>query len=507
MKSHRIKDELESIARSSVPEDINLWPNISARLERKSQMFTPRTRPLMAIVLAIFTLLVLSGAAYALGRTLGYLPDYGLVDSTSGLRILTEPVSVTRDGVTLTVTQVLVYPDHVQLVYEVNGIAPENNSATFNAEQRNAMDEAAFCGGSTTMPFTDNDARLRLPDGTMVNRVFNMEKYPQNVYAQKPTFETVIPADATGLTLVLRCIPWMRLGAVPEDWEVPFYLEPVPAGTVVGAPVVEVQPTAVQPVEKPTAQEDASPAAIPVRPVTMTLTHIVPLDSATVVYFSMDMENKDPSLVSIMPLGVYVIDSQGQKTRMRGNYVWQPFDHRVGSEFEFVTQSKPALGSLTIVVEKAVAYYAPGHVDPPQAKPSELEFTFDAGENPQVGQIWALNNTIEIAGYPLRVTSAQATTYTEVKSQNPDFYDSQGYEFGYDFTVENDPSVKIQVEMDIMSESPTCGLSNSNPFAPYTASLHYIQLCREKFPTGNVKVQIWQLAVLMENTWQATWQP
>jgi len=63
------------------------------------------------------------------------------------------------------------------------------------------------------------------------------------------------------------------------------------------------------------------------------------------------------------------------------------------------------------------------------------------------------------------------------------------------------------VEMDIMSESPICGLSNSNPFAPYTASLHYIQLCREKFPTGNVKVQIWQLAVLVENTWQATWQP
>ena len=755
MKSHQIKDELENIARSSVPEDINLWPNISARLERKSQMFTPRIRPVMAILLAIFTLLVLSGAAYALGRTLGYLPGYGLVDNTSGLRILAEPVSVTRDGVTLTVTQALVYPDYVQLVYEVNGFAPENNSTTFNTEQRNSMDEAAFCGGSTTMPFTDNDARLRLPDGTMVNRVFDMEKYPQNRFAQKPTFETVIPVEATELTLVLRCIPWMRLGAVPENWEVPFELKSVPAGTVIGAPVIEVQATSAPvatetPLVAPVLPEAVSfpkvtftlerfaqttggpvffirlhvenpdpamvmvfprdvyvidsqgqkiqymnnvpysnlwndPATVwefvptakpadgklmlvlndavmqfappsqatfsfdagqnpqhnqtwmlnkefdiagykvnvesvravtfddikdhaefseanggPVYPegsqgydhgyqfsiklgesvldqrldilsdscdlwdlrpfnpapylyytqlcrdgypkgnvnvalrrlsvlvknvgqvnwspdgtvapawpqpnVTMTLEKIVPLDSYTVVYLSLDMENKDPSLVSIMPLDVYVIDSQGQKTRMRGNYVLQPFDHRVGSEFEFVTQSKPAPGPLTIVVEKAVAYYAPGHVDPPQAKPSDLEFTFDAGENPQVGQTWALDNTIEIAGYPLKVTSVQATNWDNIKT--PNYIDgSQGYEFGYDFAVETDPSVKMQVMMDIMSESPMCWLSNSDPDAPYTASLHYIELCREKFPTGNVKVQIWQLSVLVENTWQVTWQP
>jgi len=128
MKSHRMKDELENIARSSVPEDINLWPNISARLERKSQMFNPRTRPVMAVLLAIFTLLVLSGAAYALGRTLGYLPGYGLVDNSSGLRVLAEPVAVTRDGVTLTISSVFVYPDHVELVYDVTGLAPENDS-------------------------------------------------------------------------------------------------------------------------------------------------------------------------------------------------------------------------------------------------------------------------------------------------------------------------------------------------------------------------------------------
>jgi len=755
MKSHRMKDELENIARGSVPEDINLWPNISARLERKSKMLTPRTRPVMAMLIAFLTLLMLSGVVYALGKALGYIPGVGLVENSSGIRMLAEPVSVTREGVTLTISSVFVYPDRVELVYAVTGLAPENDS-TRAADA--ATNPTAFCGGVNIgdSPNTDGDARLRLPDGTVLERE-QTGKYPQNAFATKPVYEAAIPASVTKMTLLLDCLPFARRGAAPEGWSVPFELKSVPAGTVIGAPVVEVQATTApvatetllvapvlpEAVSSPKVTftierfaqttggpvffirlhvENPDPAMVTVLPrdvyvidsqgqkiqymnnmpystmyssdpatvweyvptakpadgklmlvlndavmrfaapsqatfsfdagqnpqhnqtwmlnkefdiagykvnvesvravtfddikdnpefwdpnggpdipegsqgfdngyqfsvklgesvssmqlnilsdscvptdlrpstpapylyytqlcrdgypkgnvnvalrslsvlvknvgqvnwspdgtvapalpqpyVTMTLKKIVPLDSYTVVYLSMDMENKDPSLVSIMPLTVYAIDSQGQKIQMRGNYTWQPSNHRVGSEFEFVTQSKPAPGHLGIVVEKAVAYYAPGYVDPPQAKPSDLEFIFDAGENPQVGQTWALNNTIEIAGYPLRVTSARATTYAEVKSKNPDFYISQGFEYGYDFTVETDPSVKIQVEINIMSESPVCGLSNSNPFAPYTASLHYILLCREKFPTGNVKVQIWQLAVLMENTWQATWQP
>lgn len=765
MKDNLIKNELQNIAQRSVLENTNLWPKIAARLERNSPMVIPRTSPVMAVLLTIFILLLLSGVAYALGRTLGYLPGYGLVDNSSGIRMLAEPVAATRDGVTLTISSVFVYPDRVELIYDVKGISAENDG-TQAADAATAP--TAFCGGMNIgdAPNTDGDARLQLPDGTVLKRDFT-SKYPQNRFAMKPVYAVTIPAGVTRMTLLLDCIPWARRGAVPEGWSVPFELKSVPAGTVIGAPVVEVQATSapvveVQATAAPVATEtplvapvlpeavsspkvtftlerfaqttggpvffirlhveNPVPAMVTVRPrdvyvidsqgqkiqymnnmpysnysndpatvweyvptakpadgklmlvlndavmlfappsqatfsfdagqnpqhnqtwmlnkefdiagykvnvesvravtfedikdnpeiwdpnggpdipegsqgfdngyqfsvklgesvsnlqldilsdsclpkdlrpftpapylyytqlcrdgypkgnvnvalrslsvlvksvgqvnwspdgtlapawpqpyVTMTLEKIVPLDSYTVVYLSMDMENKDPSLVSLMPLTVYAIDSQGQKIQLRGNYTWQPFDHRVGSEFEFVTQSKPAPGHLGIVVEKAVAYYAPGHVDPPQAKPSDLEFTFDAGENPQVGQTWALNNTIEIAGYPLRVTFARATTYNEVKSTSPDFnFYSQGFEYGYDFIVETDPSVKILVEMDIMSESPICGLNNNVSFTPESSSLHYIQLCRNRYPTGNVKVQIWQLAVLVENTWQAVWQP
>ena len=85
--------------------------------------------------------------------------------------------------------------------------------------------------------------------------------------------------------------------------------------------------------------------------------------------------------------------------------------------------------------------------------------------------------------------------------------DSQGFKYGYDFAVEADPSVKMQVEMDIMAESPVCGLSNSASFVPESSSLHYVQLCRDEYPKGNVRVTIRELSILVEDVWKTTWTP
>ena len=68
MKDNRVKHALENIARRGVPENINLMPQIAARLERKSPMTSLRTRPVVALLIALFILLALTGVAYAVGR-------------------------------------------------------------------------------------------------------------------------------------------------------------------------------------------------------------------------------------------------------------------------------------------------------------------------------------------------------------------------------------------------------------------------------------------------------
>jgi hypothetical protein len=159
-----------------------------------------------------------------------------------------------------------------------------------------------------------------------------------------------------------------------------------------------------------------------------------------------------------------------------------------------------------VVIENAVAYYAPMYVEPRQATPEEMSFTFDAGTNPQHGQTWDVNSEFKIAGYPLKITSAKAIIWDDVKM--PDFIDgSQGYEYGYQFTVESDPSLRMSAEMDIMSESPMCGMTIGTPFIPDSSSLLYTQLCRDTYPSGLVKVTIRELSVLIENIWQSTWTP
>ena len=86
-------------------------------------------------------------------------------------------------------------------------------------------------------------------------------------------------------------------------------------------------------------------------------------------------------------------------------------------------------------------------------------------------------------------------------------FPSQGFEYGYDFVVETDPTTKLQVEVDIMSDAPVCGLNNRVPHVPESPSIHIIQLCKDEYPKGDIKVVIRRLSVLIENDWQATWTP
>jgi hypothetical protein len=135
-----------------------------------------------------------------------------------------------------------------------------------------------------------------------------------------------------------------------------------------------------------------------------------------------------------------------------------------------------------------------------------MSFTFDAGGDPQYGQTWQIDKDFTIGGVPVQIASARAASFADI--QTPDFIDgSQGYEHGYEFTVETDPSVKMNIWMDIMTEAQNCWLSNANSNIPDSSSIHFTQLCRDEYPKGNVRVTIGELSVLLENTWQAVLNP
>lgn len=500
-------------------------------LMQREREYKPRfvLKPAWALALILLVLgLFFSGprVVKALQQLFSYIPGVGLVESSSMVRVLTQPTSITRDGVTLTIEHVFVYEDRIELIYDVQGIDPSNNGT----QAEDATDNpTAFCGGVNIgeMANDDGDALLQLPDGSLLERD-RTGYYPQNSYAMKPVFRAAIPADVMKMTLVLKCIPWARLSAAPENWEITFELTRVPEDELIGLPVLEVQQPEVEstsevqemPGEAGTETEQAAEAAkylpavetpstqpIPVLPspvVEMTLEKVVETESNMIFFISTNLQNPDPSLTSIMPEQMYIIDALGQQIQLYPSGPWQPFLHRPGSLFEYVAQTKPADGPLTIIMENAVLYFAPLYVAPPQATPDEMTFTFDVGEAPQRGQTWMLDAQFEIAGYPFEVVSARAVTWDDV--EDPGYIDgSQGYDYGYQFAVQSDPRVKLSTSLDLVSDQ--CWLWVMTPPQPESSELLYTSLCRDAYPKGKVAVTVHDLAVLVEGHWQTSWDP
>src|SRR5512145_1546049 len=97
MNDNTLKELLEKIARRNVPDETNLMPRLAAKLERKSLLMTLRARPFTAILIVLLLLALMSGVAYAIGRSLGFSPSTGIVE-TSSLRTLAQPITQERDG-------------------------------------------------------------------------------------------------------------------------------------------------------------------------------------------------------------------------------------------------------------------------------------------------------------------------------------------------------------------------------------------------------------------------
>ncbi|MDK2980894.1 MAG: hypothetical protein PWQ55_1241 [Chloroflexota bacterium] len=477
-------------------------------------------RPVWALLLLLLALLLIFSQprlVEAMRRLFGYLPGVGLVENDAQMRVLAQPVSQAREGITLTIEHVLVFDERVELVYHVDGIDPADDG--YEADDY-VDDPTAFCGGVNVgeVATHEGDPLLQLPDGTLLERA-PTGSYEQNVFAMKPVFDAVVPADVMEMTFRLQCIPMARKGAVPENWEIPFQLTRLPEGEIVGYPVKEVgaaQGSAAQAKDEITdGTQDEEPAsaagpeadqpALPVHHIALHLEKTAKAGDTAVFYISMDAQDANPALLSIIPNQIYIVDSQGQRIQLIPSGPWQPYTYQPGSLFELIARTRPADGPLSLVVEDATLHYMPLYVDPPQAAPQDYTFSFDVGPEPQAGQSWPLDVQFSIGGYPFRITSVRAVRWEDVAEPSY-IVGSQGYEYGYQFAIEGDPRVKMSLSLDLSSEA--CALWVVKPTLPEGAHILYTELCREAFPAAEVRATVRELSVLVEDTWQTTleWQ-
>ncbi len=132
---------------------------------------------------------------------------------------LLRPAALTRDGITLAVEQVVVYPDQVELLYTLRDLPHEALFDPF------LNDPQLSCGSPDSYP------GLVLPDGTAIaavnymldGKVFGVIESSASSYMIH-LFQATIPADVQQLTMTLHCLALARLDTAPLDWEIPFQI-------------------------------------------------------------------------------------------------------------------------------------------------------------------------------------------------------------------------------------------------------------------------------------------
>ena len=454
-KSYR--DVLDSAAGLHIPDNLNLFPNVSAQLsQRKTFMQTMRARPALAILIAVLALLLLTGIAYAIGRSLGYIPGVGIVEQGTPIRVLAQPVSVTRDGITLTITSAVLTMDKTVIEFTLENVSSEALSHDENV-----------AGCILT-------SEVKLPDGTSLQFSEGSGGIGKNRFVYSP-----IPANTNDATFIMPCISGTLPGKAPENWELHLRFAPAPPDMTV-VPVIEIQPS-------PTPEASLS-----------------------------SVEKSPLSITKVMEIGDnYIIigefDAEKTKDPLHGTARWQWTDGIKltdvnGQEIYYTIPTDIELPAPTTPNAEVWAYQISRSFSPPLTvsysgiyitpvnQPQTFEFEFDAGADPQPGQEWILNNEFTLDGDSIRLDSI-------VASQN-------GYDFTFDnsffdplsnnLSVENSNALSVE-NVDIAGYTPIGGGGGGGS----------IGKMYQKLPTGKLQIliSIQHLRSLNKKSWQIQWSP
>lgn len=306
----------------------------------------------------------------AVRQLLGYIPGIGIVDENVPIRVLSEPVSLTRDGITVTVTSGFLTGDRTHIEYRIFGVP---RSAYPDRE------DVVGCGQSPYM---------LLPDGTHLESsgMADWHAVPQSVHAA---------------TLVLPCIAGTLPGTVPENWELHLAFVPAPPGLTV-FPVVELSPSPEPTSEAagaPTTPEDAG----------VTFERVIETSGGYILIGRFQPSAAPAEWVQVT--NVQFRDASGRVIEYTSPPDIEPPNVDVEFGFGFVFEFNA--GGLSYPLSLTISGVTIRQADPN----AKTEFEFDAGPNPQPGEEWVLNQDLTVAGHSFTLVSVAA--------------DSRGYSFDF----------------------------------------------------------------------------
>ena len=374
----------------------------------------------VAILFAAFLAIGPQRVIAALGGLFGYIPGVGVVQNGAGLMVLDSPVTLERGGITLTIQQAAADPAHTVVVYQADGLS---------IDAANSQGEGASTGGP---------AALLLPDGSILAQTAGGGPGWGTGYQMRLAFPA-LPQGVDHATLVIQRLMDMPAGAAPEDWQLPFRFKPAPADLKV-MPVYELStPQAVEtqniaspragqvpgeatetqnlaslpptpaPVETSGAGDIASPSPAGVQ---LVLERAIDLGDGYQLEGAFTWQGQAYSSVAIdfMDLSPFTLTgASGQKIPYEETNADNPDAGPTRSPWAIRTGSKAFPGPWTLRVDHLTAFQ--------QVTAGSASLSIDFGADPQIGQTWTLDQTVEAAGKKLHAVSARL--WSEPRNGNP----------------------------------------------------------------------------------------
>lgn len=457
---------LDHAARDHLAKHTDLAPRILMRIQKgKSVTMQPRVKVIATSLLILLVFVIgsmnIPSVKAAIQRWVGYIPEIGLVGEGQ-IRMLAEPVSVTRDGITLTVKQMWATPDQTLVQYSVEGWdrkAPEPQS----------IGDSCF-----------EDVLLRLPEGDLKPTQPQVMIGWEEGYELKAVYPP-IPATTQEVTFIMSCVALALPGEAPENWELPLDLVSAPPETT-AFPVIEVStPAAIISTALQTVQPSLSTDGL-----SLVLDRVVQMDDGYLLYVTIHWENTGLGWIEFPdPTALHLLDANGKEISY--DFDFEDTNPLVAAapprQTVFVIKTAPiqAAGSLTLVLDNIAANM-----------PTNAKITFDPGPDPKPEQTWELNQDIDVGyGHSLRISRV---TYRL----------TNGAQAWLSFDMESKTGITSASLFDPAHPltSVAKGGETSTP-GPFTSDLYY----REPLPTGQLTFDITSILVNLPGHWQTTWAP
>ena len=410
MSPQKFSTILDEVAADFIPGDLNLLPTLIPVDSKGSHKLSLKAHPVLTIIIVVLALTLVTGVVYAIGRSLGYIPGFGLVERGSPIRVLAEPAISTRDGVSVAVVRAYLSEDRTSMEYQVYGVP---HGAYPEGEAVNGCIKPAY---------------LQLPDGTTMD-----------VSQAMPP----VPLDVNIAVFVLPCVFNTLPGTVPENWMIPVRFIPAPADLTV-MPVIEIVPS-----PSPESSSSVTETAIP------NLLEISKVLDIGTTYVILGMQKYDVSKDAQFPAGSWWVDRGIQVTDANGISV--PLSYPQDIDMTIVPEGE-SWTPWNFEIDKTTAFPITienkGTVISPLGISEKASFEFETGEDLSAGKEWKINKDFSLGGHSLHLEKAS--------------FDPRG---GFAFSFTSDPGAgNNSIQMEIEGYTEMCGGGGEGPLDPNITS-------------------------------------